>query len=193
MLRSVDDVAVENHARSGSRKPTIIYPIETVSTDTLDSKPKPTGRRSSSSPVIPDAPGTEDLMSPLKKKASMARMNSKLPDSSKEHGNSVPHGSSKGMLLQSAASNRNLLQPAPSSKNLVPGILTAQPSRITRTNSVMSRTVCSNTHPWLLKIANTAGTTMGDYELGRVIGKSIFWFASPSLLNYSLFYVQGAD
>lgn len=183
-LRSIDDVGLDAPARTASRKSTAVYPVsDNESADTFDTKvSKPMSRRGSNTPLSIDPAAVEELVSPLKKKASLARMNSKIPDqpgkaadSSKESTSPTPANSTKGMLLQTSPSRANLLQTAPSNKNLLqtlPAPLTSQPStRMARSNSIMSRTACSVTYPWLLKNANTAGTALADYEMGRVIGE----------------------
>jgi hypothetical protein len=112
---------------------------------------------------------------PLSKKASLARMNSKIDINSssraigevKEQPSPTPASSAKGMIVQA------------SSRNLTPGTLTAQPSaaRMLRSGSVAGRNAisCSLNYPWLLKNANTAGTSLQDYELGRIIGTYYYW------------------
>jgi hypothetical protein len=150
-----------------------VYPADQESGDALDVKPK-LGQRRASAPQLETSAGSP---APLSKKASLARMNSKIDaqGSNKNNGTEsrdgaaspTPVASSKGMLVQ--ASTRNLLA------NAAPAPLISLPStaRMTRSNSVTGRTatVCSLTYPWLLKNASTAGSSLSDFELGRIIGK----------------------
>lgn len=190
VLRTIDDTFVatpDSPAKARSRKQTAIYPADQDGLDSLDSKPKlaSTGRRASAPVILTnEESGSGGSVPLLTKKASLARMQSKLPvdinasnktgalDGKETSSTATPLASTKGMLLQ--ASSRNLLGTSSSSPQQ--GQLVPQQSmaRMQRSNSVANRgaTVCSLAYPWLLKQSNTAGTSLNDYELGRVIGES---------------------
>lgn len=172
VLRLADDGSLpESPSKMRSKKGTIIYPMDQEGTDNIDVKAKQLSRRNSK-PIITTEDGVG--LSP-KKAASIARMNSKLNISSKSAFDSkdtkelnTPASSGKGMLIHSPSR----------SQTSSPTLLAAQqPSqaRMTRSGSVMSKnsTTCSQTYPWLLKNTNTAGSSLNDFELGRVIGKNI--------------------
>jgi hypothetical protein len=181
VLRTIDDdagggIAAESPQKSArSRRHTAVYPTEQESGDTPDVKPK-LGQRRASAPQLTIMEASTVSPGPLSKKASLARMNSKIDAQGSNKNNGVesrdgaasptPVASSKGMLVQ--ASSRNLLT------NAAPAPLISLPStaRMTRSNSVTGRTatVCSLTYPWLLKNASTAGSSLSDFELGRIIG-----------------------
>lgn len=195
-LRSIDDVELESPTRSNrSRKPTAIYPTEREVADAFDTKPKGMSRRNSNVPtplLSIDSAAAEEMALPVKKKGSLARMNSKVSeqsaktaDTNREQGTTSPMTPPKGQLM-TAQSSKNMLLAQPSNKNMLhpmaPAPLIALPSsRASRSNSVVGRSssVCSLACPWLLKNANTAGTSMSDYELGRVIGKTIMLRKAP--------------
>ena len=195
VLRLADDGSLpESPSKMRSKKGTIIYPMDQEGTDNIDVKAKQLSRRNSK-PIITTEDGVG--LSP-KKAASIARMNSKLNISSKSAFDSkdtkelnTPASSGKGMLIHSSSR----------SQASSPTLLAAQqPSqtRMTRSGSVMSKnsTTCSQTYPWLLKNTNTAGSSLNDFELGRVIGKNIiilcgfiFFFLFQYLFKFHLFFL----
>ena len=52
---------------------------------------------------------------------------------------------------------------------------------ITRANSIISHS--SSKYPWLMKNTNLNGTTLNDYESGKVIGMVLGYFSSTSSLS----------
>lgn len=164
-----------------SRKPTAVYPVQegNDSFDFADVKHRQLHRRGSKTgltlPMMPED-GRSPSLSPNSK---LTRMNSKFSDqtiqsSKSETASITPAVSMKGIILQTASSNKNLLSHAQISG---PAPLTTQPSTrsMSRSNSISSSrittaTVCSSTYPWLLKSTNMHGQALGDFELGRVIG-----------------------
>lgn len=187
VLRAVDTVdmmpistSAETPAKSvsRSRKPTVIYPVAAEAQDTFEynevSVKKPLNRRGSAS-------GMQMSEEDSKKKSPLNRLNSKITDQSSksDHGGGThaltPAASMKGVMLQSAASSKNLL-PHIQTSQPVPLSHQASSSRMTRSNSMsVSRSsnnvICSVNYPWLLKSANVQGQSLNDFELGRVIGE----------------------
>lgn len=113
---------------------------------------------------------------------SLARMNSKIVDALADKATDKSKGIHKQRSVTSLDSrerppqrlaSQSMLNTMPSSSNLI-----TQSAQLFRTSSVM-RTTCnagsvsqySDTYPWLIKQAKLTGSSLSEYELGRVIGK----------------------
>lgn len=200
VLRAVDTVESLASGESAdgqprrSRKNTAIYPGAEANQDTFEYnevKLRPLNRRGSSNGI----PIDEDS----RKKAPLSRVNSKFDQASSKS----EHGGTQ--VLTPAASQRGTLQTVPSAKNLIPLSASSPPplssqqssSRLNRANSMSvsrtsnSSTICSVNYPWLLKSANVQGQSLGDFELGRVIGA--FFICRNLSFQYFFFSITACD